>query len=445
MVEKHKVYLFLLLGYFVQICANLVQMVTAYSITIYLDTRREKANGLFPVKLRVYSPLLAKTKYYPTVFELSEKDFQSVWLTAKPRKEYNDQRLKLQALENRANDAASELKVFSFEQFEKRLFRQTGNGEDVFYHYQQMVSKLRENNQFGTASNYQLSMKSLADFIEYRTGKRPKRLAFVEVTKDWLQKYENYMIDHLNRSRTTVSMYLRALRTIFNNAKQENDISVEVYPFGDEKKGKYQIPAVRNVKKALTKEQLKTLFEFPASTPEQQKARDFWFFSFACNGMNIKDIALLRWENLQGDKLVFYRAKTLNTSKKNLTPVTVYLTEISLKVIDKYCREIRNPKGLIFPIISDEMTKEQQHTAFKNFTRFVNQNFKKLAAKAGVNENISTYWARHSFATSAIRGGASIEFVSEALSHSNIKTTQGYFAGFEEDSKRELMNNIMNF
>lgn len=224
----------LLSVYFVQICANPVQMVTSYSITIYLDARREKANGLYPVKLRVYSPLLAKTKFYPTIFEMTEKDFQSVWMTTKPRKEYGELRLKLQALENRANEVAGELKLFSFEQFEKRMFRQSGNGEDVFYHYQQMVAKLRENNQFGTASNYQLSMKSLADFVEHRTGRRPKRLAFVEVTKDWLLKYESYMIDNLQRSRTTVSMYLRALRTIFNTAIQENDISVEVYPFGDE-------------------------------------------------------------------------------------------------------------------------------------------------------------------------------------------------------------------
>ncbi len=413
-----------------------------FTISIYLDTRRAKANGLFPVKLRVYSSLHAKTKYYPTIFNLSEKEFQSVWETAKPRKEYHDLKLKIQSVENKANDSAKELKAFSFEQFEKRMFRKSGTGEDLIYHYQQVIEKLRLNNQFGTASNYQMSLKSLMDFTYFKTGKKPKKLLFIEVNKDWLQKYESYMIDNLTRSRTTVSMYLRALRTIFNNAIHENDIDVEAYPFGEKK---YIIPSVKNVKKALSKEQLKTLFEATPSTHEQEKAKDFWFFSFACNGMNIKDIAILRWENLQGNKIVFYRAKTVNTSRKNLTPVTVYLTDFALKVIDKYSREVRTSKGLIFKIISDELSKEQQHKAFKNFTRFINQNFKKFAVRAGINENISTYWARHSFATSAIRNGASIEFVSEALSHSNIKTTQGYFAGFEEESKRELMNTIMDF
>ncbi len=425
-----------------QICANLVQMEKQFIISIYLDTRRAKANGLYPVKLRVYSSLHAKTKYYPTIFNLSEKEFQSVWETAKPRKEYHELKLKIQSVENKANDAAKELKAFSFEQFEKRMFRKSGTGEDLIYHYQQVIEKLRTNNQFGTASNYQMSLKSLSDYIHFKTGKQPKKLLFVDITKDWLQKYESYMIENLTRSRTTVSMYLRALRTIFNNAIQERDIDVEAYPFGEKK---YQIPSVKNVKKALSKLQLKTLFEATPNTPEQEKAKDFWFFSFACNGMNIKDIALLRWENIKGDRIVFYRAKTLNTSRKNLSPVTVLLNDFPLQIIAKYGREIQNPKGLVFDIITDVMSKEQQHNSIKNFTRFINQNFKKFAINSGVNEEISTYWARHSFATSAIRKGASIEFVSEALSHSNIKTTQGYFAGFEEESKRELMNTIMDF
>jgi len=282
----------------------------------------------------------------------------------------------------------------------------------------------------------------LLDFVQYRTGKIPTKLLFGEITKDWLLKYESDMLNSLNRSRTTVSMYLRALRAIFNSAIQQGDISIEIYPFG---KNQYQIPAVRGVKKALRKEDLKILRDAKASNPEQEKARDFWFFSYACNGINIKDIALLRWENLQGDTLIFYRAKTANTSRKDLKPVVASIGEFSARIIEKYGSKHRNPKSLIFDIISDEMSKEQQHFKIKNFTRFVNQNLKKLAEGAGLPAEISSYWARHSFATNAIRMGASMEMVSEAVGHSNIRTTQGYFAGFEEDSKQELAKLIMDF
>jgi integrase/recombinase XerD len=250
------------------------------------------------------------------------------------------------------------------------------------------------------------------------------------------------MLNRLNRSRTTVSMYLRALRAIFNQAKQQGDISPEIYPFG---KNLYQMPAVRGVKKALRKEDLRILMDAKAGTPEQEKARDFWFFSYACNGINIKDIALLRWENLQGSALTFYRAKTTNTARKDLKPITATLIGFSAEIIEKYGSKHRNPKSLIFDIISDEMSKEQQFKTVKNFTRFMNQNLKKLAESAGLPAEISSYWARHSFATNAIRMGVSMEMVSEAVGHSNIRTTQGYFAGFEEDSKQELAKMIMDF
>jgi integrase len=187
------------------------------------------------------------------------------------------------------------------------------------------------------------------------------------------------------------------------------------------------------------------LFEATPLTQEQQKAKDFWFFSYASNGMNIKDIALLRWKDLEDDALKFFRAKTLKTSKSHLTPITIYLNEFSQSVIEKYGSKSRNPKDFIFSIIDQNTEKEIQHLAVKNFTRFVNQNFGKFAMSVGLEQKISTYWARHSFATSAIRNGENYAFVSEALGHSDMKTTKSYFKGFEDSAKREFAKKQMEF
>lgn len=81
----------------------------------------------------------------------------------------------------------------------------------------------------------------------------------------------------------------------------------------------------------------------------------------------------------------------------------------------------------------------------KNFTRSVNQNLKVLAANNGITEEISSYWARHSFATSMIRSGKSMEIVSEAFGHNDQKTTQKYFAGFDDQTKKDISNDLMNF
>ena len=145
------------------------------------------------------------------------------------------------------------------------------------------------------------------------------------------------------------------------------------------------------------------------------------------------------------DSFVFYRAKTINTSKADLKPITVYLSDFAKEVIAKYGNPDKKPENLVFSIISDQETEETNFFKVKNFTSNINKNLKKFAEELGLSVEISTYWARHSFATSAIRNGASMEFVGEALNHSNPETTIGYFAGFEEKDKKEIMKSLLSF
>jgi integrase/recombinase XerD len=412
-------------------------------VSVYLDKRREKKNGKFPLKIMVYNPIAKSNKRYNTIFDLTEKEFESIWISSKPRNEYKDIRRKIQTLEDLANDIVSGLNPFTFEEFEKRFYRKSGDSENVFYHYREIIEGLTQNEQIGTASNYELSLKSIKDYLVYRNGKEPKALLFSEITPKWLEGYEKFMTNKpKERSLTTVSMYVRALRAVFNKAIDEKDIDKDIYPFG---KRKYQVPAVKNVKKALTSPELKQLFEAEPFTPEQAKAKDFWFFSYSCNGINIKDIALLRNKNIEGDKIIYYRAKTIKTAKSDLKPIVVYLTNYSQSIIEKYRTQSTDPDSLLFEILNDNQNPDKQQRSIKNFTKFINQNLKKLSEKIGLTGNISTYWARHSFATNAIRKGASMEYVSEALNHSNLKITQGYFSGFEDKTKKELQANLMDF
>jgi site-specific recombinase XerD len=413
-----------------------------YFISMWLDVRKPKASGKYPVKLRVFTPHPRKQMLYTTVFEFTKSEFKSIWETLKPREEHKEKRNEIRAVETLANDIAKVLSPFSFTQFEKKYLRNTGDGGNIIYQYNQTINKKQSNNSFGTASNYDLSLKSLKGFILHTKGKEPVKIPFADITPDWLQKYENYMINHLKRSRTTVGIYLRPLRAIFNSAIAEKEIDIEIYPFG---KNKYQPPTGRNVKKALSQSHLKQLFDAKPQTAEQIKAKDFWFFSYTCNGMNVKDISLLKYENIQEDKIIFYRAKTINTSKTDLRPVTVYLNDFSKMIIKKYGNKNTGKSEYIFPIISDKETELVKHSKIKNFTKFINQNLKKLATIEGITSDISTYWARHSFATNSIRNGASMEFVMEALSHNNMKTTVGYFAGFEDKDKKEFMQKLMDF
>ena len=411
-----------------------------YFISIYLDTRRKikGSDNKYPVKLRLFTKNPRKQKLYSTEFQLTKDEYKAAWLIKNPRKkEYKLLRNKLLAFEAYANEIADGLTRFSIEAFERKFYTGASGDNDVTTYYQQAINQCKRNNRIETAANYGRSLKSLLEFH----GK--DKLNFYEITPQWLRDYEYYMLhnEKKQRSKTTVGIYLRDLRTVFNNAIEDEVISKDDYPFG---KRKYTIPNPKGLKKALTREQLKKLFETTPATPEQEKAKDFWFFSYSCNGMNFKDIANLQYKNIDGDTLIFRRAKTAS-SDSSQAPVKVYLSEFAKGVIEKYGTADKSPEKLVFPIIDLKATPEENHRQLKNFVRFVNQHFLKFAKKAGINEKISTYWARHSFATNAIRSGASMEYVSEALSHSNLSTTKIYFAGFEDEKKKEIADKLMDF
>ncbi len=411
----------------------------AASARIVLDTRRKKRTGLYPVKLRVYNKGTPE-KLYKLGLDLSKIDFESIWVKERPRQEHKKKRLLLKGMEHKANTICSELNNFSFRQFERKFFRTTEEGVSVNFHYEQRINQLKSRGSISTAETYSLSLKSLLTYHKLSTKKEDVRLFFTDIDAHWLQAYEDYMTKKLKKSFTTVSIYLRALKAIYNIAIQENDIISDIYPFG---KSKYQIPGNRTVKKALSADELKKLFNSIPETKEQIKAKAFWFFSYVCNGMNIKDIVQLRFENINNDKFTFYRAKTIKTAKTDLRPVIVYLTKHAKNVIDTYGN--KSNTGLIFPIITDGDSDEVKYTKIKNFTKFINQHIKKLAKTLDITTEISTYWARHSFATTVIKQGKGMEFAMEALNHSNLKTTKAYFGGFEDKDRKEFAEELLNF
>ena len=132
-------------------------------VNLYLDTRREKSNSKYPVKIRVYFD--TKTKYYPVKPDLTEVEFKNAYLSQKPRKEYRQLKMKLQIIESKAVKIADAIEPFSFDKFEKLMFRRTGDANNVFYYYEQYITKLKAEERESTASNYKLSLKSIEKFI----------------------------------------------------------------------------------------------------------------------------------------------------------------------------------------------------------------------------------------------------------------------------------------
>ena len=417
-----------------------MQMENLASISIYLDSRRAKANGSYPVKLRVFTTQPRKQMLYSIPFEYSKEDFKKVWSNKRINKDLKNDNIRIDAIRQKAVGIAKDIQPFSFERFEKLLFRKTGEGGSVKYHYNDYISSLKKNARIGTAETYFYSLKAIIKYLN-TINQNIDKLMFYDINIKWLKLFENHLLTS-NLSITTVGIYLRPLRAMFNKAIEEGEIDKELYPFG--KRG-YQIPNTKKVKKALSLEQLKILYQAKPENKEQEKAKDFWFLSYNCNGMNLKDLALLKLSNLNNDSLIFYRAKTYFTSKHNLKEIQVYFNDFIIKILDKYGNKDKTSTNYVFDIIKPDYSEVEIKRRVSNFNRFINQHIKKLAQNNGINEDISFYWARHSFATNSVRQGASLEFMQESLGHNSKTTTENYFAGFGSDVKREFAKTLMNF
>lgn len=412
-----------------------------YKISIRLDVRRKKETEKYPVKLRVYGKQTQIEKWYSLGIDLTVKQFETIWTNPNNknlRGSNNETRLKLQAIETRANKEAEQMTVFDFAKFETKLFRKSSDQNNVKYHFDLVVQRNLKNNKIGTAESYKYTLNSLAEFSETQKKCKIEKLTFDIITVDWLNQYQSFMLAK-GKSYTTIAIYTRTLRVVFNNAIESNDIIKDVYPFG---KNKYKIPRTKIVKKALNSEQLKTLFNVEVTNDNEQQAKDFWFFSYACNGMNFKDIALLKHSDIKEDRFGYYRAKTFDKTAQK-TAITIHLTDFTKSIILKYGN--KDKSGFVFNIISTQDTSQTQYNKIKNFTRLINDHIKRIAKANDLPVDISTYWARHSFATQSIRSGASMEFISEALNHSDLSVTKNYFAGFEDEAKKNFANSLLDF
>ncbi len=407
-------------------------------LSLFLDVRevkRSKQNrldGTYPVKIRIWDTDAKAVKLRNTGIAMSAEDFKAAM---KPRPRTIDQpnRDLLNESLGKFASALKEIEQFTFDALERKVSVPNGESQNIFWLYKVRVQDLTERKQIGTAEMYRLASLSLQRYT------KSEKVLIGAITPKWLQGYEDYMVD-IGRSLTTVSMYIRTLRAIFNDAIANNEVKQEYYPFG---KRKYVIPGSRNVKKALVPAQLRQLWDVKPETEEQSRARDFFFFSYASNGMNIKDIAHLKFADFNEDSFSFLRAKTQNTKKERQIAITVYLNDITRTVIERHGN---NPSSsqYVFPIINDGMSATEMFKASQNFTRSINQNIKKLCI-ANSMQVVTTYWARHSYATVALNKGASMEMMREALGHSSMTTTLNYFAGFGDEAKRKVASSVLDF
>lgn len=402
---------------------------------IILDKRFLRKNLKYAVKLRL--TYFREQRYFPVNITMTEEE----WMEAhsdKPPKKYKDDLIYFTDVERKALEIIKEMNVFSFAAFGKKFNQKPRNSADIISLFEDYIVKLKSEKRVGTAISYNCALSSLKSYL---ATNRRRKLNFADLSPEFLIGYEQWMAGKGNSS-TTMGIYLRSLRTIVNNAIADGYLDKEAYPFG---KRKYQIPAGKNIKKALNMVDIAAIINYKTTSVFRERARDLWLFSYLCNGANMQDIARLKYRNLENGKITFIRTKTERSTKQDLKPVSAFLLPETLAIIDKWGNTDRDPDNYIFGIIDKDDSPERIHDKVKQTFRRINEHMKIIGADLGITTRLTTYTARHSFATVLKRSGAPIEFISESLGHKDIKTTENYLDSFEDDMKETYQKQLLNF
>jgi integrase len=372
-------------------------------------------------------------KYYGTGFDASSEEWatiNSAGAKGDLRRVKND----IAEIEKNAQDCAGRIAPFSFKQFEKDFFGKSLRFESLQSAFDAVVAQLEAEDRWGTATSYRTASNALYRFRS--------KISLEDVDQDFLKNFEKWAAKE-GKSITTVGIYLRALRTVINVAIDNGSFRKEAYPFG---KRKYVIPTGKNIKKALTIDQIKQIFDYPTvSCSSLDLAKDFWIFTYLCNGINMMDIARLKWKDLDISSIRFMREKTKRTKKGDPLIISASRNSHINAILAKWGKKDFMPDDYVFSIIELCDPAKVARAKIQQFTKVVNKWMKKIGRDLRFNLTLTTYTARHSFATIILRSGAPITFASQSLGHSNVITTQKYFAGFEPEAQAEFAKALVNF
>lgn len=408
----------------------------------------QRKDGTWSVKLKVTSNRV--TKYYP--IQRSNKNIfleDAAWIKLNEwniRGELKEIKDCIARATVGASDAIERItrggKPFTFDRFEKAFFAREESLSGFMGEFKTLQDQLLQQGRIGTYRAYQTAFLSFKGYLDYK--KRPEELSPYDITPDLLHDYEHYLLEERNSSRTTVGIYTRVLRVVFNRCMEGDHNLRDCYPFGS-KGSRYKVRhTTRGIKgkgDALSVEQLR---KFVAGTPDpgspEWEAKQLWLFSFYCQGMNFRDLLLLKYSNFQGQFIRYTREKTKRTEDQEV--LEVGLTPQITEIVAKLGNPDKRSSSYVFEVLErDEKDLLRIEARIMQKIKVTNARLKRYCKLIGLPP-ITTYWSRHTYASLLKMAGVSVDLIRELLGHSDIKTTEHYLKRFDSEIRQEANNRI---
>lgn len=386
------------------------------SVMAVMDTRRMKKNGLYPVKIEVV--FRRRQKYFPTGKDVSREE----WESFRSSRRLSEKEMSIEKTFSMVRNQVNELidrGEFCFPQLETRL------GHVLLTVNESLSEKMELAKETGRINTFYRYRSTLHALERYAGG----NISFDSVTAAWLARCEAFW-KREGKSSTTINIYMRSLRCVMKEASECGIIKHGHMPFGH---SGYHIPAPQSRKMALSHDEIMDIKNWKGDA-KCEYWRDMWMFSYLCNGINFRDMLFLRRSSIVDGEVTFVRSKTSSAVKRPKTIKAPLLDEMA-DIIERHGNGIHGPKdGMLFKHAKGREKPQEITNIVRNAVSQCNSALKIIAQDIGIG-HISTYSARHSFATVLMKSGVDIPFISESLGHSDIRVTEAYLGCYDKDDR----------
>lgn len=393
------------------------------TVKFYLDKRRQKKDGTYPIKLNVFHN---KQIMIATQLSASEKEWNGNEYSVRAQN-YKPRNIVARGIINKA-----ETVIFTLEQQEKlksttdkalkkliedAISSKVENQKTFLYYLDEFVSK--KTNQ-GTKSIYTTTRNKIEEYDSHCT--------FESMDKSWLENFEAWMAKTMKVN--AYAIHLRNIRSVFNYAIDEEYTTL--YPFR-----RFSIKKEETRKRSLTAEQLRLLRDYPCEE-YQIRYRDMFMLMFYLIGVNAADLFNAKHSALVNGRFEYKRAKTGKLYSIKVEPE-------AQAIIEKY-----KGKDYLLNIMDDYGNyKDFLHRMGIGLKQIGETERKGLGGKKSRNPlfpDLSSYWARHTWATVAAELDVPKEVIAHALGHSwaNSTTTDIYIR-FDMKKVDEANRKVIDF
>lgn len=380
-------------------------------------------NNELPLKIRVCKN--RKTRYVSLGLSIKAEHWDFTKNHPKPNCPNREQLEKLIA--NKISEIKSqivELKASDKEYTATSLVQKVSNSsksvsvEELFQKHLKYLVEMKR-------TGYMLSIKQTFNSLVAFSSSLD--IPFSDIDVAWLRRYETWLRKQ-GKSENTIGIRFRNLRMIYNLAIEKGVVKKDLYPFDSYKVSRLH---KETAKRAIQKADIQSILNYSIDEKEfyTKLAVHLFSFSYFMGGINFVDMAYLTEKNIVNGRLVYNRKKTSKL-------INLPLSSESMKIIKLY----KDNGMYLFPILSAyHKTEHQKLNRLHKVITKVNRALKEIGVELGLPIKLTTYVARHSFATVLKRAGVSTSIISESLGHSSEKITQIYLDSFEKSQIDEAM------